>query len=636
MRKSIPKAMALILVLTMLLSTTGLAAIRINQWIPTAPYNTQNGGIYTNLATSATVTLESAASGNWSPQHPVTAVNDGQAGPGWAYRIGITNDTPTVVMTFPSVQTVNSVFMYGMVDGLSANNGYGLPRRFQIYAVLSDDTEQLVYNQSEADLVQVALGQPVPVRCNFSSVQAKAIKIKMLQPNNYNDTGNAFPDSNLASYWISEIQIFNDSTFNVGTSSNLALKGMVVANKLWGADRQFIDLVNGDKNSVGGGEYLLATNQVSAASPLNIDMFYNNATTMNEIKIFGAGPGGSNNGGGVPSAFKIYGCSTAYDTGTLLYNSSTGTSGVTVSQATPYSGSTPLTISFNTRKCYQRYRISATSFTNCGDANVQAWLEEIEMYNNGGATSIQLNSNSVTLDLSNTTTSQLSATLQPSSSQTVNWSSSNTAVATVNFTGLVSAVATGMCYIIITAADDSTLKKTIPVVVTKKTGNLMTINPTEDTNMVLHNSDMGWVAYDNYVFNEVESPISTSCQQYGYTYPGVDNIMLKFTWSDIETSLGVFDWIRVDYAYNYWRSKGKNVQIGMSTDSLLWYQGSNGYGAAQGVPTYLIQDMQTRNPNLVQVRNTATSQNKNYITVDASDYYYQQRLSLFDRNEQSY
>lgn len=150
------------------------------------------------------------------------------------------------------------------------------------------------------------------------------------------------------------------------------------------------------------------------------------------------------------------------------------------------------------------------------------------------------------------------------------------------------------------------------------TYNELTINPVENPDMVLSNPDTGWVLYDNYVFSPGESPASPSCFVYGFDFPGVDNIILKFTWADIEKNEGSYDFSRANYIYDYWKSRGKVLHLGMSTESLLWYG-----TAATGIPQYVLNKIPESQK---QVRN---EYGHDFTVVDANNSYYQQRLKAY-------
>lgn len=147
---------------------------------------------------------------------------------------------------------------------------------------------------------------------------------------------------------------------------------------------------------------------------------------------------------------------------------------------------------------------------------------------------------------------------------------------------------------------------------------LKNVTPTEDTSVVLHNPDMGWVLYENFIISSGESAAQPSCPVYGYDFPGVDHVMLKFTWADIERGKDNYDFTRFDYIYDYWAKRGKTIQMGMSTDSLLWY-GSRG----TGIPQYVLDEIPE---NKKQVR---THQNIRYTVCDANVPYFQERLEKF-------
>jgi hypothetical protein len=145
--------------------------------------------------------------------------------------------------------------------------------------------------------------------------------------------------------------------------------------------------------------------------------------------------------------------------------------------------------------------------------------------------------------------------------------------------------------------------------------------PTEDQITVLHNPDMGWVLYDNFIISKNESPAYINCPTYGYKFPGVDTVMLKFTWADIEKSEGAYDFSGYDFIYDYWKHLGKDVTCGMSTDSLLWY-GLSG----TGVPGYVLGKMPQEK---VKTRDYIDNSSLKYKVCDASDPYYMQRLVAF-------
>lgn len=104
-------------------------------------------------------------------------------------------------------------------------------------------------------------------------------------------------------------------------------------------------------------------------------------------------------------------------------------------------------------------------------------------------------------------------------------------------------------------------------------------------------------------------------------FPGVDTVMLKFTWADIEKAEGVYDFTDFDYIYDYWRNRGKTITLGMSADSLLWYG-----KAGTGVPDYLLQQLPR---DRVQVRRSLENPQLLYTLCDAGLPLYQERLSLF-------
>lgn len=146
---------------------------------------------------------------------------------------------------------------------------------------------------------------------------------------------------------------------------------------------------------------------------------------------------------------------------------------------------------------------------------------------------------------------------------------------------------------------------------------------TEDAESVFHNPDMGWVFYENFMISPSESSAYLDCANFGYDFPGVDYVMLKYTWADIETEKDVYNFQKFDYIYDYWTLKGKTVMLGMSTDSLLWY-GVNG----KGIPQYVLDALPEGS---VQHRIYDNGNNSlwPYDVCNANEPYYQERLKLF-------
>jgi len=49
----------------------------------------------------------------------------------------------------------------------------------------------------------------------------------------------------------------------------------------------------------------------------------------------------------------------------------------------------------------------------------------------------------------------------------------------------------------------------------------------------------------------------------------VDEVAVMFCWSDVESRPGHYDFSGVDRAYDYWKARGKQIQLRMSAESLL-------------------------------------------------------------------
>ncbi len=146
--------------------------------------------------------------------------------------------------------------------------------------------------------------------------------------------------------------------------------------------------------------------------------------------------------------------------------------------------------------------------------------------------------------------------------------------------------------------------------------------PAEDTNAVLHNPDMGWVLYENYPLDDEANGSSTLVTLPQDNFDGVDAVALMFSWQDIETKQNQYDFSRVDKAYDYWRLRGKEIQLRMSAESLMFWERRTP-PAGKGVPDYVLAKMA---PHEKQVR---TLEGNTYTVVDARNPFYQKRLAAF-------
>jgi hypothetical protein len=151
---------------------------------------------------------------------------------------------------------------------------------------------------------------------------------------------------------------------------------------------------------------------------------------------------------------------------------------------------------------------------------------------------------------------------------------------------------------------------------------MVTVHPVEDPQMVLHNPDMGWVIYENYPIDSDPHGSSSLLELPNEDFPQVDQVAVMFSWADVEKTPDRYDFSKVDFAYDYWKKRGKEIQLRMSTESLLWWDTRNpptGYG----VPQYVLD----------QLPPTAKLQRKlegiPYMTVDAREPFYLQRLARF-------
>ena len=146
--------------------------------------------------------------------------------------------------------------------------------------------------------------------------------------------------------------------------------------------------------------------------------------------------------------------------------------------------------------------------------------------------------------------------------------------------------------------------------------------PKEDANALLHNPDMGWVLYENYPIDQSPGGSSTLASLPKEDFAEVDDVAVMFAWSDVERREDDYDFSKVDHAYNFWKKRGKRIQLRMSTESLLWWNRSNPPSGV-GVPQYVLDRLP---PAKVQRR---SEEGFEYVVVDARDAFYRQRLEKF-------
>jgi hypothetical protein len=102
------------------------------------------------------------------------------------------------------------------------------------------------------------------------------------------------------------------------------------------------------------------------------------------------------------------------------------------------------------------------------------------------------------------------------------------------------------------------------------------------------------VVYENFPVDPNPAGSSTLLGLPTETFDGVDNVAIMFTWADIEGGgggggeAGAFDFRDVDHAYDYWRSRGKQIQLRVSTESLLWWSRTDP-PRGLGVPRHVLE-----------------------------------------------
>jgi Domain of unknown function (DUF4832) len=161
------------------------------------------------------------------------------------------------------------------------------------------------------------------------------------------------------------------------------------------------------------------------------------------------------------------------------------------------------------------------------------------------------------------------------------------------------------------------------VISTFACADIVSIHPAEDAQMILHNPDMGWVIYENYPIDSDPHGSSTMLTLPSENFPMVDQVAVMFSWADIEKKPDEYDFSRVDHAYDYWKKLGKEIQLRLSTETLLWWNTRNP-PAGVGVPPYVLDQLPA---SAKQIRKFEGG--LSYTTVDARQPIYLGRLAKF-------
>ena len=146
--------------------------------------------------------------------------------------------------------------------------------------------------------------------------------------------------------------------------------------------------------------------------------------------------------------------------------------------------------------------------------------------------------------------------------------------------------------------------------------------PREDTEVVLHNPDMGWVLYENYALDPRANGAGTMNVLPQAMFEGCDYVAVMFAWSDVEKERDKFDWSRVDQAWDYWQQRGKEIHMRISTEPLFGWSHANPPGGL-GIPDWLL----ARIPDDQKKRRDDGTMFGWH--VDARNALYQERLRIF-------
>jgi hypothetical protein len=126
------------------------------------------------------------------------------------------------------------------------------------------------------------------------------------------------------------------------------------------------------------------------------------------------------------------------------------------------------------------------------------------------------------------------------------------------------------------------------IIATSAAAEVITVTPAIDEHVLLHNPDMGWVVYENYPVDPNPGGSSNIASMPAETFEGVGHVAIMFSWADVEREPGVFDFGDVNHAYDHWRSRGKQIQLRASAESLMWWS-RNSPPRGVGVPPHVLE-----------------------------------------------
>src|SRR5688572_9126871 len=81
----------------------------------------------------------------------------------------------------------------------------------------------------------------------------------------------------------------------------------------------------------------------------------------------------------------------------------------------------------------------------------------------------------------------------------------------------------------------------VAMITTCSPASVITVTPPVDDEAVLHNPDMGWVAYENYPVDPNPGGSSNLVTIPNENFDGVDHVAIMFSWADVEKEPGKYD-----------------------------------------------------------------------------------------------
>ncbi len=212
-------------------------------------------------------------------------------GTGWYNGMWATNSSPAlkalVVLTFADGEkqyiSTNTTDWKGTLQGAITSNGvyYGEDYDARKNVALGDFT-QVGYDDSKwVNSLTETKHEDVVIKSEFNTVEANALRVKVLE------IGPAVKEDNENRLQIMEIEAFDNNGDNVIQSENVIVSETLNANEQW-KSANLTDGDNGVTSDCGYTTEILdyGKSTLTLSKPITFDFYFEEKTSINEIKIY--------------------------------------------------------------------------------------------------------------------------------------------------------------------------------------------------------------------------------------------------------------------------------------------------------------------------------------------------------------